>query len=56
MTSSLGDDLSVLKQGKPVQVGYHTRFLINWPEHLGGGTSLLDLDGTMVLVPLLSVT
>jgi len=50
----LGDSLQVLRQGRPAHVGYNTRFLINWPEHLGGGTVFLDLRGTMVLVPILS--
>jgi hypothetical protein len=33
---------------------YETRFLINWPEHLGGGFIHLDLEGTMVLAPQLA--
>jgi hypothetical protein len=35
-------------------VQYNTRFLLKWPEHLGGGIAYLDLEGTMVLVPLLA--
>jgi hypothetical protein len=29
---------------------YDTRFFIRWPEHLGGGSTYLDLHGSMVLV------
>jgi len=36
-------------------VGYNTTFLLAWPEHLGGGTVQIDLEGTMVLVPTLAV-
>jgi hypothetical protein len=50
----LGDSLLALKEGKPVQVGYDTRFLIMWPDHLGGGEITLELAGTMMLNPLLS--
>jgi hypothetical protein len=31
-------------------VRYDTRFFIRWPEHLGGGSTYLDLYGSMVLV------
>jgi hypothetical protein len=34
---------------------YGTRFFVNWPEHLGGGSINIDLAGTMVLIPLLAV-
>jgi hypothetical protein len=50
----LGEDLEGLKYGRSIQIQYETRFLINWPEHLGGGNVYVDLDGTMVLVPLLA--
>lgn len=43
-----------LAEGRSVQVQYSTRFLINWPEHLGGGSINVDLDGTMILMPLLA--
>jgi hypothetical protein len=49
----LGDTLQALKEGRPVQVGYETTFLIMWPEHLGGGEVTLPMEGTMQLVPLL---
>jgi hypothetical protein len=35
-------------------MGYSSTFFINWPEHLGGGSADLVLDGTMLLVPLLA--
>jgi hypothetical protein len=50
----LGDSLLVLKEGRPARVQYETRFIVNWPDHLGGGDVFVDLEGTMVLVPLLS--
>jgi hypothetical protein len=37
-------------------VAYDTTFLINWPEHLGGGTAHLDLTGAMTVVPLMGAT
>jgi hypothetical protein len=43
----------VLQRGRSANVGYDTRFLIEWPEHLGGGAVELDLRGTMSLVPTL---
>jgi hypothetical protein len=51
----LGDTLEALRDGRPVQVGYATRFLIMWPEHLGGGEVTLEVEGTMVLKPLLGM-
>jgi len=30
---------------------FDTRFLIRWPEHLGGGLVNIDLVGSMLLVP-----
>jgi hypothetical protein len=33
---------------------FDTRFLIEWPEHLGGGLMNIDLAGSMVLTPLLA--
>ena len=44
-----------LRSGVPVVVGYDTRFLINWPDHLGGGVVNVDLVGSMVLTPIMSV-
>jgi hypothetical protein len=44
-----------LKRGTPVVVAYDTRFLINWPEHLGGANVYMDLVGTMVLTPSMSL-
>ena len=32
---------------------FDTTFLINWPEHLGGGSIGVDVSGAMVLAPLL---
>jgi len=52
----LGDTLEGLKEGRPVQVGYETRFLIRWPEHLGGGSVTIDLEGTLLLNPLLATS
>ena len=34
-----------------MHVRYETRFYISWPEHLGGGSTLLDMYGSMVLIP-----
>lgn len=45
----------VLKDGRSAHVLFDTTFFINWPEHLGGGTVNLHLNGTMLLVPLLRV-
>jgi len=36
-----------------VQVAYDTKFFIQWPEHLGGGSITIDLEGTMIMSPLL---
>jgi len=47
----LEDTLIGLKEGRPVHVAYDTTFLINWPEHLGGGSVNLSLYGAMVLIP-----
>jgi hypothetical protein len=47
----LGENLEVLRQGRPAHVAYDTAFFISWPEHLGGGTVELVLRGTMLLVP-----
>ncbi len=33
---------------------YDTTFLVNWPKHLGGGSVHLELEGSMLLVPLLT--
>jgi hypothetical protein len=52
----LGDTLNTLKQERPVHVGYETRFLIDWPDHFGGTETFIDLEGTMVLRPLLGIT
>jgi hypothetical protein len=48
----LGENLEVLRQGRPAHVAYDTTFFISWPEHLGGGSVELCLRGTMLLVPL----
>jgi hypothetical protein len=40
-----------LREGRAVPVLYETRFFIEWPEHLGGESSYLDLAGSMVLHP-----
>lgn len=44
----------MLREGQVATVAYETTFLINWPEHLGGGTDHLDLKGAMTVVPLLA--
>jgi hypothetical protein len=49
----LEDSLAGLRDGRSVTVAYETTFLINWPEHLGGGSVNLDLEGAMVLIPTL---
>jgi len=33
-------------------VVYDTSFLIQWPEHLGGGVVNVDVTGSMILVPI----
>jgi hypothetical protein len=52
----LGDTLEVLREGKVATVAYETTFLINWPEHLGGGTDHLGLKGAMTIVPLMGAS
>lgn len=32
-----------------------SQFLVNWPKHLGGGSLIVDFEGSMVLTPLLSM-
>lgn len=34
---------------------YETRFLINWPEHLGGGSVTIGFEGSMTLLPVMGV-
>jgi hypothetical protein len=34
-----------------VHVRFDTTFLINWPEHLGGGSITIDVTGAMLLAP-----
>lgn len=43
----------MLRDGKPATMAYQTRFLINWPEHLGGSYDYLDLTGAMTILPLM---
>jgi hypothetical protein len=38
-----------------VQMQYATTFLVNWPRHLGGRSVHMDLEGSLVLMPLLSM-
>jgi hypothetical protein len=45
-----------LKDGRAVQVQYDTAFLVNWPEHLGGGSVTIDFYGTMILQPFLATS
>jgi hypothetical protein len=49
----LGDSLAGLREGRPVYSLYESTFLINWPAHLGGGSSEITLRGSMVLLPLM---
>jgi len=49
----LGDTLAALKDGRSVRVAYETTFLIQWPEHLGGGDLTIDFAGAMAIVPVL---
>jgi len=42
-----------LRDGRPTRVAYETTFLIQWPEHLGGGTITVDFAGAMALVPVM---
>jgi hypothetical protein len=49
----LEDSLVGLREGRPVHIAYETTFLINWPQHLGGGSINLALEGAMVLIPTL---
>jgi hypothetical protein len=44
----------VLREGRPAHVLYDTRFFVHWPAHLGGGSTTIDVSGSMVLVPLIS--
>jgi len=44
-----------MRKGTPVVMVYETRFLINWPQHLGGDMVYMDLVGTMILRPMLSL-
>lgn len=36
-------------------MGWGSQFLVNWPKHLGGGSVHVDFEGSLVLVPLLSM-
>jgi hypothetical protein len=49
----LGDSLLGLRDGRSVNVAYETTFLINWPQHLGGGSVTIPFEGAMVLIPAL---
>lgn len=40
-----------MRDGQTINVAYDTTFLINWPQHLGGGSINLSFEGAMVLVP-----
>jgi hypothetical protein len=51
----LGDNLSALREGGIVQMQWGSQFMVNWPQHLGGGSVYIDLEGSMVLTPLLSL-
>ena len=48
------DTFEALREGKSLHVCYDTTFLINWPEHLGGGSVSIDFEGSMLLVPSLA--
>jgi hypothetical protein len=50
----LGDNLGALREGGSVDMYYDTTFLVNWPKHLGGGSVYLELEGSMLLAPLLT--
>lgn len=34
-------------------MAYDTTFLLQWPEHLGGGVVTIDFTGAMRIVPLM---
>jgi hypothetical protein len=49
----LEESLAVLRDGRTTRVAYETTFLVQWPEHLGGGDITIDFSGAMALVPLM---
>ena len=34
---------------------YRTTFLVRWPEHLGGETTHITFDGSMMLIPMMGM-
>lgn len=49
------EGLITLQQGKVTPTLWESRFLIQWPEHLGGGEVVMFMEGSMILVPELGV-
>jgi hypothetical protein len=47
----LEEPLTVLREGRSTMSTYRTTFLVSWPEHLGGETSTITFEGSMVLIP-----
>jgi hypothetical protein len=35
---------------------YKTTFLIRWPEHLGGRSTTISFEGSMVLIPTMGMS
>jgi len=52
----LENTLLALRDGLPCTTAYETAFLIQWPDHLGGGTVEVVLEGSMGLVPVMGMT
>jgi hypothetical protein len=53
IVSSLENTLIALREGRSCPTVYDTRFLLQWPEHLGGGQLEIEFQGAMTLVPLM---
>jgi hypothetical protein len=51
--SSLENNLSNLRAGRPAWVDWTTHFVLQWPEFLGGGAVEVDIDGSMEFTPIL---
>jgi hypothetical protein len=51
VSSSLEDSLEVLREGRSVNSTYSTTFLLRWPDHLGGETTHITFEGSLVIVP-----
>jgi len=45
----------VLREGKSTAATYGTTFLVRWPDHLGGETTHITLEGSMQIVPMMGM-